>query len=107
MECECTSHPRQADPNLPASRCSCQFSQNPQLRRELLATEGTVLAEANPRDTIWGIGLGASNPKAQTKRTWRGRNLLGYTLTRVRDRLIGEGGSEATLPTQNKEASPQ
>ncbi|XP_022087852.1 uncharacterized protein LOC110977748 [Acanthaster planci] len=71
-----------------------KFSQNPDLKRELLLTQGTVLVEASPRDTVWGIGLGANNPKAKSKRTWRGRNLLGYTLTQVRDQLIREKSSK-------------
>ena len=64
-----------------------QFSQNEDLWSEMLATDGTVLVEASPRDCIWGIGLGASNPKALRKATWRGRNWLGYALTAARDEL--------------------
>lgn len=64
-----------------------QFSQNEDLKQALMATKGTVLVEASPRDTIWGIGLSAKNPKAFNKATWRGKNWLGYALTEVRDEL--------------------
>ena len=47
-----------------------QFSQNPHLKQELLSTAGTTLVEASPRDRIWGIGLGANNPKALDRKTW-------------------------------------
>ena len=64
-----------------------KFEQNPQLNEFLQSTEGTIIVEAAGRDVIWGIGLGASNPKALDPRTWRGRNLLGFALTDVRERL--------------------
>lgn len=49
-----------------------------------------ILVEAAGRDMIWGIGLGAANPKAQDPNTWRGRNLLGFALTQVREQLEAE-----------------
>ncbi|KAH9523394.1 hypothetical protein Btru_039916 [Bulinus truncatus] len=67
-----------------------KFQQNEELRKELIKTFPKTLVEASPTDTIWGIGLSASNPKAQDKKTWRGQNKLGYILTEVRDRLMEE-----------------
>lgn len=64
-----------------------KFSQNEELRRFLLSTGDVVLVEAASRDQIWGIGLGADNPKAQDPRQWRGQNLLGFALMDVRERL--------------------
>ena len=46
-----------------------------------------ILVEAAGRDTIWGIGLGASNEKASDPLRWRGHNLLGFALTEVRESL--------------------
>lgn len=69
------------------SLCNYQFKQNPELLVALLATKGTTLVEASPRDTIWGIGLSETNPKAQKRETWRGENLLGQILTEVRDEM--------------------
>lgn len=62
-----------------------KFRQNPEMGAYLLATRGRVLVEAAPRDTIWGIGLGAENPAARDPAKWRGQNLLGFALmwTRV------------------------
>ncbi|MFO0618886.1 MAG: NADAR family protein [Polyangiaceae bacterium] len=66
---------------------TAKFSQDPRLRAFLLETKDAVLVEAAPRDTIWGIGLGASNPLARTPTRWRGRNLLGFALMAARDAI--------------------
>ena len=68
-----------------------KFRQNDGLRDFLLATGDAVLVEASPRDRIWGIGLGQSNPKAQDPSTWRGLNLLGFALMEARQRLRAHG----------------
>lgn len=73
-----------------------QFNQNAELKTALLATAGTSMVEASPRDTIWGIGLGAKNPKATDRSKWRGRNLLGEILTQVRDELEKSSVSPAS-----------
>ena len=65
-----------------------KFTQNPALLELLLATKGTELVEASPYDRIWGIGLAATDPKAQNPATWRGQNLLGKILTQLRDELL-------------------
>ncbi|XP_078657309.1 uncharacterized protein LOC144903200 [Branchiostoma floridae x Branchiostoma belcheri] len=70
-----------------------KFTQNPHLREALLATKGTTLVEASPRDRKWGIGLSAKNVKAHNRATWRGQNLLGAILTELRDELITEGSA--------------
>jgi len=68
-----------------------KFSQNSEMKEELLATGDKLLVEASPLDRIWGIGLGAENPKAWRKETWRGLNLLGQALMTVRSMLREEG----------------
>lgn len=72
-----------------------KFSQNPPLWEYLRASKGQILVEASPRDRIWGIGMGKSNPDAENPAKWRGTNLLGFALTEVRDQLLkaecGEG----------------
>jgi ribA/ribD-fused uncharacterized protein len=65
-----------------------KFTQNPELRDLLLATKGTTLVEASPYDKIWGIGLAASDPRAQDAKQWKGQNLLGKILTALRDELL-------------------
>jgi ribA/ribD-fused uncharacterized protein len=67
--------------------CREKFAQNPGLRTMLLATAPTELVEASPYDLIWGIGLGERDSRIADKRYWRGQNLLGITLMRVRDVL--------------------
>ena len=49
-----------------------------------------ILVEAAGRDVIWGIGLGPNNPKSRDPFQWRGRNLLGFALTVVREQLLNE-----------------
>lgn len=64
-----------------------KFSQHADLKEFLLGTGDQVIVEASPRDSIWGIGMGASNVKANSPREWRGKNLLGFALMVVRERL--------------------
>lgn len=65
-----------------------KFSQNPELLDFLLKTEKRILVEASPRDRIWGIGMGKSNPDAEDPLKWKGTNLLGFALTEARDHLL-------------------
>jgi ribA/ribD-fused uncharacterized protein len=69
--------------------CREKFAQNPGLRSLLLATAPTELVEASPYDRIWGVGLGERDPLILDKANWRGANLLGVTLMKVRDTLSG------------------
>ena len=41
----------------------------------------------NGKDTIWGIGLYANDPCVLDEKQWRGQNLLGKVLMRVREEL--------------------
>lgn len=73
-----------------------KFSQNPPLWEYLRGTRGQILVEASPRDRIWGIGMGKSNPDAEDPSRWRGTNLLGFALTEVRDELLARECGEGT-----------
>ena len=64
-----------------------KFGQNPGLRRRLLETGAALLAEANPKDYIWGIGLAENDPDARHVDRWKGQNLLGQILVKVREEL--------------------
>jgi ribA/ribD-fused uncharacterized protein len=68
-----------------------KFGQNAGLRRRLLDTGDAVLAEANPKDFIWGIGLAEDDPAALDPFYWQGQNLLGQILMAVRSELAGSG----------------
>jgi len=61
-----------------------KFGQNPALREHLLASGVAILVEAAPRDAIWGIGLGRDDAAVANPLQWRGRNLLGFALVKVR-----------------------
>jgi len=65
-----------------------KFTQNPELYMNLMLTQGTILVEASPKDTIWGIGLSADDPRAQDEKSWKGQNLLGKILTKLREDFI-------------------
>ena len=64
-----------------------KFSQNPILKQKLLATGNSILVEASPYDPIYGIKMKASDPDATNPNKWKGKNLLGSVLMRVREAL--------------------
>ena len=53
----------------------------------LRSTGDAVLVEASPADRVWGVGLGVDDPDVLAPHRWRGANLLGFALMRVRDEL--------------------
>ncbi|MDO4229537.1 MAG: NADAR family protein [Capnocytophaga sp.] len=65
-----------------------KFSQNTDLQAFLLATNQRILVEASPVDKIWGIGLEQNNPQVENPLLWKGLNLLGFALMKVRDDLL-------------------
>ena len=64
-----------------------KFSQNELLRRRLKMTEQMIFAECEVKDQIWGIGLAMNDPRRYNINQWNGKNLLGYTLMMVRDKV--------------------
>ncbi|KXS15194.1 DUF1768-domain-containing protein [Gonapodya prolifera JEL478] len=64
-----------------------KFSQHSNLGEFLLSTGESVLVEASPWDTIWGIGFRYDSPFVRSPREWKGQNLLGFALMEVRERL--------------------
>jgi ribA/ribD-fused uncharacterized protein len=67
--------------------CYAKFSAHADLLGLLLRTGNTVLVEASPMDRIWGIGLSATHADAFNVAKWKGSNLLGRVLMRVREAL--------------------
>ncbi len=64
-----------------------KFKQNPELKAQLMATGNKYLVEASPTDTIWGIGMRSNHPDAMYPARWKGTNLLGRILDKVKLKL--------------------
>lgn len=64
-----------------------KFEQNSDLRKQLKATGNSILAECAVKDKIWGIGLSMNDPDRIEVSRWKGKNLLGYALMMVREKL--------------------
>lgn len=62
-----------------------KFVQNKDLKKLLLDTEDSILAECVVNDRIWGIGLSMKDSNRLESEKWRGQNLLGYALMIVRN----------------------
>lgn len=65
-----------------------KFEQNPDLEGLLIDTGYKTIAEASPYDLVWGIGLLPKDPLAQNRTNWKGLNLLGEVLMKIRSELI-------------------
>lgn len=63
-----------------------KFSQNPDMKAELLSTGHSRLVDVSPDDSIWGIGMGPED--ALLRRDEWGMNLLGRALEKVRSMLL-------------------
>ena len=66
---------------------TAKFSQNADLKDQLMATGDAILAECAVKDKVWGIGLSMTDPDRNIPENWKGRNLLGYSLMLVRKKL--------------------
>jgi hypothetical protein len=61
-----------------------KFTQNPDFKERLLGTGDAIICEASPYDAIWGIGT------EDVKSVWKGQNLLGKILMKLRNDLRKE-----------------
>jgi len=64
-----------------------KFEQNTEFRDLLIRTGDAPIAEASPHDSIWGIGMGATDEGAENPEQWRGTNFLGAALMQARAQL--------------------
>lgn len=81
-----------------------KFTQVEGLDAKLLATGDRLIAEAAPRDKMWGIGLGANSEDALRPSAWKGANILGWALMMARDTL--ESTSPPPVMDDMNEARP-
>ena len=64
-----------------------KFSQNKELRDQLLVTEDAFLVECAYTDLNWACGWHLDDPERKDISQWRGKNLLGFALMEVREQL--------------------
>lgn len=64
-----------------------KFTQNEDLKNELMATGDRIIVEASPYDQIWGIGMGENEEGIEDPINWKGQNLLGWAIMMVRQHL--------------------
>jgi hypothetical protein len=64
-----------------------KFTQNEDLREQLLSTGDRILVEASPLDSIWGIGMSEDDAAVENPANWKGLNLLGQAITLVKQEL--------------------
>ena len=69
-----------------------KFSQNDDLKSLILSDEfkGKKFVEGSPDDKKWGVGMRYTNPAIDDESNWKGKNLLGKVLDKVRERLSSE-----------------
>lgn len=64
-----------------------KFSQNEDLKKQLLATGDAYLVECAHKDTIWACGIRVNEEERHDISKWTGQNLLGFALMEVREAL--------------------
>ena len=62
-----------------------KFNSNQNLKKILLETKDSILVEATEHDTIWGAGINIRDKDIYDQTKWKGSNILGYTLMKVRE----------------------
>ena len=67
--------------------CKMKFAWNPKLRKQLLDTGDKILVEGTPFDPIWGVKIKWDDDRILDEKNWKGQNLLGKVLMRVRNDL--------------------
>lgn len=63
-----------------------QFKQNESLKYELLRTAGTTLVSLEKNDLLLSAGPAGTDP--YNPKTWKGKNILGYVLSEIRDEFL-------------------
>ena len=66
---------------------SAKFRQVDQCKKFLLQTGNNILAEVNPTDHFWAVGLHFRDKKLWDPQQWKGKNHLGKILMEVRTEI--------------------
>ena len=74
-------------PDLLSTALHAKFSQDADLAHQLLLTGDTTIGEANAHDVFYGIGMALHNPNALDPTKWRGMNIQGELLMKLRATL--------------------
>lgn len=64
-----------------------KFSFNEELKQKLLKTYPKILVEGTPMDPVWGVMIKWDDDRILDEKNWKGQNLLGKVLMRVRNDL--------------------
>lgn len=67
--------------------CLAKFRTNPDMAQKLKNTGGKIIVEASPYDKVWGIGMKDNEEGVENPANWKGLNLLGEALMKVRAML--------------------
>jgi len=65
-----------------------KFQSSLKLRKQLLDTGDKILVEGTPMDAIWGVMIKWDDDLILDEKNWKGQNLLGKVLMRVRNDLL-------------------
>ena len=76
-----------------------KFRQNPELAEKLKKTCEEIIAECAVKDRIWGIGLSIKDENRLSIDKWRGQNLLGRILMRVREDIRHQNKVNQMFPS--------
>ena len=64
-----------------------KFKSNKSISDLLLSTQTKLLVEAAPHDKLWGVGLKVGDTRLNDPKKWKGSNVLGFALMKVREKL--------------------
>jgi len=77
-----------------------KFSQNEELKKQLLETDDAFLVECAYKDLNWACGWHLDDDERKDISKWRGKNLLGFALMEVREQIrdeLGEDGGDISI----------
>ncbi len=89
-------------PELMVKGNAAKFTQNPDLLAFLMGTGKSLLVEVGPENDVWGNVLKKDGKIVLDPEDWRGKNLLGEALMRVRSDLVGTDVAQVACTERTK-----